>query len=231
MRRLCRARHGLCLDIVARNTLFNFSLLGHLDIVRYKVGSILSVLMTSSSNWLPNACDTIHLIMLSRVRVACVASDKTRTLKTGICKSRRSIIHLFIVKIKWDIIVTLIEASFGLRGSRKNNFVHGWQRETLDGICIEVEGKLYVTVRERHRGDRIMTKLRTSSARALLRRRFHAVRRFRGSQEDGTSANLRCGPCQDPSVCYANLLALGRRSFHVRFHDGFARKSLAWTRI
>jgi len=79
---------------------------------------------------------------------------------------------------------------------------------TLDGICIEVEGKLYVTVRERHRGDRIMTKLRTSSARALLRRRFHAVRRFRGRQEDGTLANLRCGPCQDPSVCYANLLAL-----------------------
>lgn len=71
MRRLCRARRGLCLDIVVGNTLFSFSLLGHLDNVRYKVISILSMLMTSSSNWLLSACDTIHLIVLSRVRVAC----------------------------------------------------------------------------------------------------------------------------------------------------------------
>lgn len=100
MRRLCRARRGLCLDIVAGNTLFNFSLLGHPDNVRYyKVSSILSMLMTSSSNWLPSACDTIHLITLSRVHVACermhvrALFDKAKRtrLKTGMCKRRRSI--------------------------------------------------------------------------------------------------------------------------------------------
>lgn len=53
-----------------------------------------------------------------------------------------------------------------------------------------------------------MTKLRTSSTRALSRRRFQAIFEAGKRMNRRTSANLRCGPCQDPSVCYANLLAM-----------------------
>lgn len=103
----------------------------------------------------------------------------------------------------------------------------------LVGICIEVEGKLYVTVRERHVEEIVITKLQTSSARALSRRRFHAIWRFRGGQED-VPANIGEPAMRSMSRSVRLLcqpVSAGRRSFHMRFHDGFARKSLAWTTI
>lgn len=144
MRRLCRARRGLCLDIVAGNTLFNFSLLGHLDNVRYyKVSSILSMLMTSSSNWLPSACDTIHLIMLL-VHVACevcvcaLSLTKLNVYVENRYMQKTPLDHpsLFIAKIKWHRHYCYSYRNFTRikRFAQKRSFAHGWQRGSLESV-------------------------------------------------------------------------------------------------
>lgn len=189
-------------------------------VVDNKVVPILSTLMASPFNWLARRLWLVHdtplssiaLASLRRIRSVCPLRNKAeaRVLENWYpIQVPFNYLSLFIVKIKWH----------RLYWYRLTNMQKLFRRLIAEPVWIE--GKLCVIVKGTPRI--IMTKLRTSSARALLRRRFHTSRVIFASRnivhERGLGAAMWFMSRSVRLLCQpVSALAAALCSFHMRIH-------------